>query len=697
MKRKHKILALFTLFFVLLSSAIFFAACKTEKNKVDDNKVSPTKNTLTLTKTSVQLVYGDSAVVVARYTDEEGKTLEWTTADSTIATVEDGVISSVGYGNTTITAKYGDLTATCAVSVSFGDYQPVLNVSHVGENLSLVVEDTYKVVAGVSFKGKNYACELTAEVADETMASFENGTIKALQSGETDITLKGEWKNFDTPLLEKTFHLTVTDKAVAMYVLVDKGGEETVADTVSLYITDSFEGKKYVNEASVRFVVKENGVEKEGELALTSGNDIIDLTDGKISVKKLGDAVITASYENENGETYTKTLSVKVECPVVSYSQHVEWTDATIKNILTYFEDGAVVLSARQGTTALQNTKKMLIGVVFNGENTQPVEVQTSKGGYIFEDIYGCNELLNDSNFASSLKLSSSVNSKYYGLSGNIGSADNPIDMKSQVNASAAANFAGTFDGRGYTVYAATYDNGIFGGYGYNAVVKNTEFVITFMSNTANGLSNDKGRWAQNPKINATIENVHIITTNFNEGNHVLSTLKVELLTLTDVLIEVNGAENIADFDGRSGVSVLFEVDYVYSDFMMGNAGLECYENVRVVINKFLPMANGDIWNGSTYITFAVNDEEKFGVITRQSTSRATSNYCMITETENYSSWRKSVLYAKDNSTGEYKWTDCLFICYGLQKSSTSGIYRYDTIEDLKKDGITKVGDWVVV
>ena len=57
--------------------------------------------------------------------------------------------------------------------------------------------------------------------------------------------------------MQKTFLLKVIDKDVTMYMAVDKGGEEEVADEITLSVTDSFEGKNYINEATVKFVVKE--------------------------------------------------------------------------------------------------------------------------------------------------------------------------------------------------------------------------------------------------------------------------------------------------------------------------------------------------------------------------------------------------------------------------------------------------------
>ena len=342
--------------------------------------------------------------------------------------------------------------------------QPILTVDHLGDELNLLKGDAYSLASRVTFNGKSYNCGLSAEIADNTVAVFENGEIKALKKGEIEVTLKGNWNNFDTPLMRKSFLLKVTENDLIMYMSVERKGEAEVTDDITLSVTDSFEGKTYINEAIVKFVVKENGVDKTGSLTLASGENVIDFTGNTIKAKGIGEAVIAAEYTNADGEVYTKELRVIVDCPVVTYDKHVEWTDDTLKNVLNYFESGAVILAAKQGSKELQHTKRMLTGVVFNGDNTEPIEVQTSKGGYIFEDIYGCNVLLTEDNFVSTLTLGTGVKNKYYALGGNIGSAGSPMDMADQKNATDTSNFAGVFDGRGHTVYAATYDNGIFGG-----------------------------------------------------------------------------------------------------------------------------------------------------------------------------------------------------------------------------------------
>lgn len=50
--------------------------------------------------------------------DLKPEDIEWTTRDASIATVKNGVVTSVGPGITVITARYGNQTAECIVRCS---------------------------------------------------------------------------------------------------------------------------------------------------------------------------------------------------------------------------------------------------------------------------------------------------------------------------------------------------------------------------------------------------------------------------------------------------------------------------------------------------------------------------------------------------------------------------------------------------
>ena len=74
---------------------------------------------VTLDKTSAELTVGDTATLKASVTPDNAtdKTVTWTSSDDSVASVKDGVVTAVKAGTATITAKSGDKTATCTVTV----------------------------------------------------------------------------------------------------------------------------------------------------------------------------------------------------------------------------------------------------------------------------------------------------------------------------------------------------------------------------------------------------------------------------------------------------------------------------------------------------------------------------------------------------------------------------------------------------
>ena len=102
-----------------VNGTVWLAGGTVAKNgtqKVNVESIALNENTLTLytnrdpkTATLTATVSPDNA------TD---KTVTWTSADEKVATVENGVVTAVGNGMTTITAQAGDKTAVCTVTVS---------------------------------------------------------------------------------------------------------------------------------------------------------------------------------------------------------------------------------------------------------------------------------------------------------------------------------------------------------------------------------------------------------------------------------------------------------------------------------------------------------------------------------------------------------------------------------------------------
>ena len=145
-----------------------------------------------LSKTNVTLKEGQTDTVTATITpenDEVDKTITWTSANEEVAIVENGVITAVKAGTTTITAKAGSLTKNIAVTVEKEEID-ITDIQLSKTNITLKEGQTDTVTATITPKNVEVDKTITWTSANEEVATVENGVITAVKAGTTTITAK---------------------------------------------------------------------------------------------------------------------------------------------------------------------------------------------------------------------------------------------------------------------------------------------------------------------------------------------------------------------------------------------------------------------------------------------------------------------------------------------------------------------------
>ena len=357
--------------------------------------------------------------------------------------------------------------------------------------------------------------------------------------------------------------------------------------------------------------------------------------------------------------------------------------------------ENAQLLSVKQCGEEIEFEPDKITGKLkFAGKDTEPIEVQTTKDGFLFKNIFGYDAALTARNIVSELMLNGK-NDKYYVLNSDVGSASAPISFVRQTEASATVNFAGTFDGRGHTLYAKTGKHGIFGGFGLGAVVKNTKFVITFdkSSGKACGLAGNGDVYESRLfRADSQLENLYIEATNFSDNTFAISTIRRMGMKLKDVFVNLGDTSAVSDFDGRNNVAALFNVDYTWNNIMVNEkVDLAEMENVRVVSGKVMPIGNGYAWEGSGpfsavkgydgwedyggyswYVNFAKNDVDLFGSV-NHSGADGSVPYTRITLTDstNHQDWFKWICI---NYITDFVGEKCITVYYGGIDVADGGI-----------------------
>lgn len=336
-------------------------------------KVIPVSS-VTLDKTSLELVEGDQATLSAtvKPDDATDKTVTWSSSNAAIATVENGKVVAVKEGTAVITAKAGDKTATCTVAVA-KKVIPVSSITLNKASLALTKGEEATLTATVSPADATDKT-VTWSTSDAKVATVEGGKVKAVGGGEATITAKAGDKsasctvqvtvpvggisldNASVALKEgqeiqltaivspndatdktvtwssdKTSVATVDNsgkvKAVAegSATITAKAGEKSATCTVSvskniIAVTSVTLDKSSLDlikgaEATLSATVKPDDATNKSVTWSTSDADVATVENGKVKAVGGGNATITAKAGEKSA-----SCTVKVTVPVSSVS-----------------------------------------------------------------------------------------------------------------------------------------------------------------------------------------------------------------------------------------------------------------------------------------------------------------------------------------------------------------------------------------
>ncbi len=146
---------------------------------------------ITLDRSSAALSSGETAVLTASVmpSDATDKEVSWSTSDSSVATVSDGVVTAVAEGTATITATSADggFTADCEVTVSKGAIH-VAGITLSSSSLSMLPGDSAKLRAEITPADADDR-SVTWKTSDPKVAAVDgDGNVRAVSSGNATIT-----------------------------------------------------------------------------------------------------------------------------------------------------------------------------------------------------------------------------------------------------------------------------------------------------------------------------------------------------------------------------------------------------------------------------------------------------------------------------------------------------------------------------
>ena len=146
-----------------------------------------------LNKSELNLVKGSSETLTATVLPENAKdkTVTWTTSDEKVATVDNtGKVTAVAAGTATITAKAGEVSATCTVNVT-DSAVPVSSVTLDKETLELMAGGKSAQLTATIAPDNATDKSLVWESSDEKVATVDQtGLVTPVAEGTATITVK---------------------------------------------------------------------------------------------------------------------------------------------------------------------------------------------------------------------------------------------------------------------------------------------------------------------------------------------------------------------------------------------------------------------------------------------------------------------------------------------------------------------------
>ena len=153
---------------------------------------------ITIDKTIATVEEGATVTLTATVTpgNATDKTVTWSTSNEAIATVSGGVVTGVKAGEVTITAKAGDKSATCTVTVTAkqGTEDPEDPIAVEGITLdktTATVEEGATVTLTATVTPDNATDKtVTWSTSNEAIATVSGGVVTGVKAGEVTITAK---------------------------------------------------------------------------------------------------------------------------------------------------------------------------------------------------------------------------------------------------------------------------------------------------------------------------------------------------------------------------------------------------------------------------------------------------------------------------------------------------------------------------
>ena len=250
---------------------------KTADCKIVVSKKKINVTMVMLSKTTLTMIVGEEQTIIATIIPNNAtvQTVQWSTSNPDVATVEDGKITAIKEGNAKIVATADGVSGECNVTVN---YIPVQSITFDMTALSLYEGEEYTLTATIVPEDATYK-DIKWTTSNAQVASIDNVKVVAIKKGTA--TIKAE-ANGKTASCQVEVHSSMASISLSKSEMSMIVGETA---TLTAVISPA--------DATLR----------ESITWASSNTNVVTVDDyGKVKAVKEGNAIISASVEGKKAE-----------------------------------------------------------------------------------------------------------------------------------------------------------------------------------------------------------------------------------------------------------------------------------------------------------------------------------------------------------------------------------------------------------
>ena len=430
---------------------------------------------VTLDKTTLSLTEGESATLTATVEPENAtdKAIVWTSSDNAVATVENGVVTAVKAGTSTITAACGSAKAECTVTVTAAPASPLsVKVGTAAYPVKPVDGQAGKYHVAVPY-GNDVTVTIDADASAFFMITDAKGNYTDFYSNPFTATAAQLDKlliSKDIPFTpansaSKVAYLSIMDAMAGttyeLYIELTRKAVPATGVTLSETALSLHPTEKATLTAAV---APENTTDT---LVWTSSNDAVaTVKDGVVTAKSEGTATITAACGSAKAEcvvtvlppilatgvTLDKAALKLYEGDAAKLTAMVKPEDTTDKTIVWTSSDKTIATVKDGAVTAVKAGTATITAACGEAKATCAVTVKAPVAPAQKDGVYQigtADELV---------WFAKQVNGGSTAISGVLTAEIDLNGFDWTPIGSSAKKFSGSFDGAGHTIKNLTID-----------------------------------------------------------------------------------------------------------------------------------------------------------------------------------------------------------------------------------------------